>query len=359
MTNDFTGKRLRPPPRSPIVTGSAYALAAAVLFGATAPLVKHFGRDVGAFATAALLYAGAAIGSWPAGRTGREAAVPRSAAGRLVLVAFFGGALAPACLAWGLQHTGAVAASLLLNAEAVFTVLLAWAFYREHVGGRVIAGCALMVAGGVLLALRGGGGGAGTLLGLVAVTLATLAWALDNTLTRPLADLDPRQVVFWKALLGALMTTASAFLARDAWPRGVSIVALLACGAAGYGLSLRLYLRAQRVLGAARTGSLFAFGPFVGVVLAFGLGERAGGGLVGAAAVCFVAAAWLHVTERHRHRHRHEPLAHDHAHRHDDGHHTHVHDPAVIGAHSHEHRHIGGEHEHAHGSDLHHRHGHE
>ena len=40
---------------SPIARGSAIAVAAAVLFGATAPLVKHFAQETGPFATAALL----------------------------------------------------------------------------------------------------------------------------------------------------------------------------------------------------------------------------------------------------------------------------------------------------------------
>jgi drug/metabolite transporter (DMT)-like permease len=339
---------------------------AAVLFGATAPLVKRFGHDVGPFATAALLYAGATLGAGSPRPRAQEAAVRRAHAGRLALVALFGAAVAPACLAWGLQRTGALSASLLLNLEAVFTVILARAFYREPVGVRVVAASASMLMGGALLALRGAGdlsgAGARSWLGLVAIAAATLGWALDNTLTRPLADLDPRAVVFWKALAGATMSALAALVARDRWPAPLAAAALLGCGAAGYGLSLRLYLRAQRVLGAARTGSLFAFGPFVGAALAFALGDRLGGGLVAAAAACFLVAVWLHATEKHGHWHQHLPLEHEHAHRHDDGHHTHVHEPSTSGqsgAHSHVHRHEATAHEHPHGVDAHHRHEHE
>jgi drug/metabolite transporter (DMT)-like permease len=364
------------PPRprfAPLTRGSATAVLAAVLFGVTAPLVKRFGQAVGPFATAALLYAGATLGAGSPRRRAEEAAVRRAHAGRLALVALFGAALAPACLAWGLQHTGALSASLLLNLEAVFTVILAWAFYREPVGARVVAASASMLVGGALLAWRGAGGAgftggaggieaaSGSWLGLLAVAAATLGWALDNTLTRPLADLDPRAVVFWKALAGATMSALAALVTRERWPGPLAGVALLACGAAGYGLSLRLYLRAQRVLGAARTGSLFAFGPFVGAGLAFALGDRVGGGLVGAAAACFLVAVWLHATEKHGHLHRHLPLEHEHAHRHDDGHHTHVHLPPASGeggTHSHLHRHEPTEHEHPHGVDAHHRHEH-
>jgi drug/metabolite transporter (DMT)-like permease len=345
---------------SPIARGSVIALAAAALFGATAPLVKHFGRDAGAFATAALLYAGATLGAGSPRRRSEEAAVRAAHAPRLVVVALVGAALAPACLAYGLQHAGALAASLLLHLEAVFTVLLARALYREPLGARVVVATTSTMAGGALLVLRGASGGGGSsVLGLLAVAVATLGWALDNTLTRPLADLDPRAVVFWKALSGAAFSAAVALALRDRLPDAASDAALLACGAVGYGASLRLYLRAQRVLGAARTGSLFAVGPFVGALLAFALGDRGGGVLVGAAAVCFGAAVWLHATERHGHHHRHEPLEHEHAHRHDDGHHAHAHDAPVAGEHSHAHVHEAMEHEHPHGPDVHHRHEHD
>jgi drug/metabolite transporter (DMT)-like permease len=347
------------PKWGPIARGTAVAVVAAVLFGATAPLITHFGRGVGPFATAALLYVGAGLAAGPWRRTDHEAPVARRHARRIALVALFGAAIAPACLALGLQHAGALAASLLLNLEAVFTIALAALLYGEPLGHRVVVAGTLMVGGGALLAARTADTGGGDWIGIAAVTAATLGWALDNTLTRPLADFDPRAVVFWKALLGAGLSTLAALVARDRWPHVGSACALLGCGAAGYGWSLRLYLRAQRVLGAARTGSLFALGPFVGALIAYGAGDRGGGALTAAASACFVGAVILHATERHGHRHRHDRLEHEHAHRHDDGHHAHGHDPAVLTVHSHWHVHEATEHDHAHAADVHHRHRHE
>jgi drug/metabolite transporter (DMT)-like permease len=334
------------------------AIGAAILFGVAAPLVKHFGRDVGPFATASALYAGAFIGAGLPRRGAEEAEVRRVDAPRLLLVALFGAAIAPVLLAWGLQHASALSASLLLNLEAIFTIVLARAFFREPVGGRVVAASLLMLAGGALLSLRLGQGAGGTSLGLLAIAGATVAWALDNTLTRPLAERDPRGVVFWKGLLGAAMSGVAAVAMNDRWPTVADLVGLLACGAVGYGVSLRLYLRAQRILGAGRTGSLFALGPFVGAAFAFALGERAGGAYVATASALFAVAAWLHVRERHEHGHRHERVEHEHAHRHDDEHHLHRHDPPVAGMHSHPHVHEAIEHAHAHGADVHHRHEH-
>jgi drug/metabolite transporter (DMT)-like permease len=344
---------------NPIARGIGAAVSAAILFGATTPLVKHFGAGVGAFSTATLLYAGAAVGAGRAARAGGEPSLGRSEVGRLVLLAALGAALAPACLAWGLQHTGALAASLLLNLEMIFTVLLARALYREPGGPRMALAVALMVGGSVLLGVRSSPGGGSSALGLAAIVGAALAWALDSTLTRPLADFDPSAVVLGKAISGAVLSAALAVTLREPWPRWTGCLALATSGALGYGVSLRLYLRAQRTLGAARTGSLFAIGPFVGAALAYLLGDREGAGFVVASGLLFAIAVYLHVAEAHHHRHEHEPTEHEHAHRHDDGHHEHRHVPPVAGEHSHRHGHDRMEHEHPHGADLHHRHGHE
>ncbi len=115
---------------------------------------------------------------------------------------------------------------------------------------------------------------------------------------------------------------------------------------------------AQRALGAGRTGSVFALGPFVGAVVALALGDRQVGLWTALAGALFALGVVLHLREQHAHLHVHDALEHDHAHRHDDGHHDHVHDPVVRGSHRHLHRHARVEHDHPHAPDLHHRHQH-
>ena len=62
----------------PAVRGGSLALLAAVLFGVSTPLVQHFGKGLGAFSTAALLYAGAAlVGLLSRQRVEREARLVR------------------------------------------------------------------------------------------------------------------------------------------------------------------------------------------------------------------------------------------------------------------------------------------
>jgi drug/metabolite transporter (DMT)-like permease len=247
---------------------------------------------------------------------------------------------------------------LLLNLEAVFTALLAWLVYREPIGRRVGLALALMTCGGVALVSGLGAGAGWNALGALAVMGATCAWGFDNTLSRGLAQQDPLTVVAAKGALGAALTGAAAYLWGEKLPDWPAALVLLACGATGYGLSLRLYLRAQRSLGAARTGSIFSVAPFVGALLAFALGERAHAAAVMISCMFFLVGLWLHLTEHHHHPHVHEAIDHDHPHRHDDGHHAHTHDPPFVGEHSHPHHHDRTEHDHDHLPDVHHDHSH-
>ena len=114
-------------------------------------------------------------------------------------------------------------------------------------------------------------------------------------------------------------------------PSAAAALALLAIGASGYGLSLRFYLLAQRAFGAARTGSVFAFAPFIGAALALALGDRSASGLMALGSGLMLAGVLLHLAESHGHEHEHEALEHEHAHRHDDGHHEHAHEPMPAG----------------------------
>jgi len=347
--------------RNPIAVGTALATLAALAFGVTTPFIQRFGAGLGPFATAALLYLGATLGTVGLPRRvteRREAAVHLRHLPRLLAVAFFGAALAPTLFAWGLQRVPATYGSLLLNGEAIFTVGLAALIYHEHVGRRVALAVLLMFAGGAVTVAGASSTGSVGLLGALAVVAAVFSWALDNVLTRPFADLDPAAVVRVKALGGVVLTGSLAVLVGESRPGWTQLAGLLACGATGYGVSLRLYLLAQRRIGAGRTGSVFAVAPFVGALVAILLGDRSFGVVMAAAAVLFIAGVALHLTEKHRHKHPHDELNHDHAHSHDDGHHDHDHEVSPTGPHAHPHEHDARVHVHPHGPDAHHGHQH-
>jgi drug/metabolite transporter (DMT)-like permease len=291
--------------------------------------------------------------------------VRKEHASRILAIAFFGAFLAPVLLVWGLGHTSGTSGSLLLNFEAVFTFALGAVLFREHVGRRVAVALCAMVAGGALLALAktpasaGDAGSAKIGMGALAVVGATACWAIDNALTRPLSDLDPIAVVRWKSIVGAEIGLLAALAFGDRLPAVGPALGLVACGAVGYGVSLQLYLLAQRRIGAGRTASVFAVAPFCGAALAFAMGQGGATLTTLGGAALLGLGVWLHVTEKHDHMHDHPALEHEHPHRHDDGHHDHTHDPPVEGEHTHAHRHEAISHAHPHGQDTDHQHRHD
>ncbi len=342
--------------------GVVPALGAALLFGAGTPLAKRLLQGVDPWVLAGLLYLGSGIGlgAW---RVARRAPRVRLGAGEALWLAAavgFGGVLGPLLLMFGLQGMRASGAALLLNAESVFTALLAWFVFRENFDRRIALGMLAIVAGAVLLG--GGASGAnwspGDLLPAALVLGACLAWGIDNNLTRKVSGADSSWVASIKGLVAGGVNLVLALAAGAALPGYPIVGAAMAVGLLAYGVSLSWFIVALRHLGSARTGAYFSIAPFFGALLAVAMGDPVTWPLLGAAAL-MALGVWLHLSERHEHLHTHEALEHEHEHVHDE-HHRHAHEPGVDAAapHTHRHRHAALTHSHRHAPDIHHRHRH-
>ncbi len=335
--------------------GIVRCLLAAVLFGATAPLAAELAGSIPAFTLAGLLYVGAALAAAP--NTIRRPPTVRAlrAEWRPALAAVVaGGAIGPVLLVAGLARTSAATASLLLNAELAATVVLAAVVFREHLGARMWWSAGLITVAGTVLA---GQPGASVDVGAVLIVLACVAWGFDNGVTAGIQQLAPEHVVVLKGLIAGVANLAIG-LAVSGWGVGTSagdVLAALALGAAGYGLSITLWVKGARDLGAARGQVIFATAPFIGAILAWTvLGEDATAVQIVAAVIAAVGVA-VSLDSAHDHRHRHSRALHDHEHVHDDGHHEHDHDDGFTGRHTHVHEHTALVHTHPHVPDLHHR----
>lgn len=332
--------------------------AAAVLFGASTPVASRLTEDVGPLSLAGLLYLGAALAVVPyAIRNPPSRGGLRRGAGRLATAVVLGGAVGPVLLVLGLSRTSAASASLLLNLELPFTVLIAGLVFREHLGSRVVTGAALVTAAGGGVAWASGVGT--PRLGAVLVALACAAWAVDNVVTAAMDELAPAHITLVKGAVAGGVTTAVAAAVEGLPPLGAAAIALVT-GGLGYGLSITLWVAGARDLGAARAQVVFATAPFVGVLVAWtALGEPVTPAQVVAVAAA-AAGVGLLLRSEHDHEHDHPALAHDHEHTHDDGHHDHLHDPPVPPGTRHQHPHVHEplRHAHPHVPDLHHRHEH-
>ena len=342
--------------------GAGLALAAAVLFGVSAPFAKLLLQDATPQLLAGLLYLGSGVGLgsvWLARpRAAREAPLSRHDAPWLAGALVFGGVLGPLLLMVGLARTPASSASLLLNLEGVFTAALAWFVFRENFDRRIALGMMAIVAGGAVLSWQGRvelGGFAGPLL----IAGATLCWAIDNNLTQKVSAGDPVQIAMLKGLAAGSVNTGIALALGAHWLAASGLSAALVLGFLSYGVSLVFFVLALRHLGTARTGAYFSSAPFVGAALSLVIFRERPSAAFLAGAALMAVGVWLHVTERHEHQHRHEVMEHEHLHVHDE-HHRHAHAFAWDGTepHVHEHEHTGLRHSHPHAPDVHHRHVH-
>jgi drug/metabolite transporter (DMT)-like permease len=219
----------------------------------------------------------------------------------------------------------------------------------------------LVTAAGALLTWDSG---AGVDAGALLIVGACVCWGLDNGVTARIEQLAPEHVVAVKGVVagGTNLAIGLATAGAGAGTGPPEVAAALLIGAAGYGLSIVLWVKGARDLGAARAQVIFATAPFAGALIAWlVLREHIAGAQLVAIAL---AAAGVGVSLRsaHEHRHHHHAIEHEHEHVHDgdapDEHHRHPHPDPFSGRHSHPHRHSELVHAHPHVPDLHHRHDH-
>jgi drug/metabolite transporter (DMT)-like permease len=345
-------------------------LASAVLFGVSTPLAKLLLGEIPPVALAGLLYIGVFLGLGAyvlvvnfvriKGRSPRvsgEAPLERRDLPWLAGAILTGGIAAPICLMLGLHRVNGFTGSLLLNFEAAATAVIAVLLFKENAGKLVWTALALMTGGGILLSWNSGRGNleaAGPLL----ILAAMIGWGLDNNLTRQISEKDPVRIALIKGLFSGSTSLALAFALGNRITWGFPLAGGLAVGALGYGLSLVLFIKGLKGLGAFRTGALFSLAPFGGALASvLFLGDRVKPAMA-AAGLLMAAAVALVVREKHVHAHVHHRLTHIHAHIHTDSHHDHSHEQAARESHTHEHVHEEMNHAHGHWPDSGHRHGH-
>ena len=337
------------------------ALAAAIFFGASAPIAKLLLGDIAPIFLAAFLYLGSGTGIALVKWTQRtrlkdvEADIKPPDIKWLAGAIIAGGILAPIVLMVSLQNTSASTASLLLNFEGVGTTLIALLFFKEAIGRRAWTAIIVITLASIFLSTDFKSG-FGLSLGALGIILACVLWGVDNNFTRNISGKDPLAIVAWKGLIAGTFSFCLAWFLGNPFPTMGTILSTLILGFVSYGLSTMLFIRSMRGLGAARTSALYGTAPLAGVLLSIVIFREMPSFLFVIAAILMIGGALLLINERHEHSHVHTVLFHEHSHRHDDS--VHAHDN-FEGTHSHEHEHPAEEHEHDHMPDIHHRHGHE
>lgn len=247
-----------------------YAILAAAFYAVNIPASKILLDRVGAMTMAALLYLGAGIGigivSLFDRKDKREKLNGKDLPFVIGMIAL--DIAAPILLMLGLSMGSASNASLLGNFEIVATALIALAVFKEAVSKRLWLAIALITLSSILLSFDGAESfrfSYGSLL----VIAATICWGFENNCTRKISSKSTYEIVVLKGIFSGLGALAIALIKREAFPPLSHIGLALLLGFVAYGLSIFLYIRAQNVLGAAKTSAYYAMAPFIGAALSF------------------------------------------------------------------------------------------
>ena len=204
---------------------------------------------------------------------------------------------APIFLLLGLSHTTAANASLLNNFEIVATALIALAVFGEKISARLWVGIAFVLMSCTLLSFEDISGLQFS-LGSVFILLACLCWGIENNCTRKLSAKDPLEIVLIKGIFSGLGSVMVGLMVGERITHAWSILPVLGVGCVAYGLSIFVYVYAQRMLGAARTSAFYAVAPFIGVVLSLLVFRELPNYTFFAALALMVIGAWLCASDR-------------------------------------------------------------
>lgn len=175
---------------------------------------------------------------------------------------------APILLMFGLLDSASSNASLLNNFEIVCTSLIALFVFKEAVSGRMWFAITLITLSSFFLSFEDISAFKFS-WGAILVLLATLCWGLENNCTKNLSSKNTYHIVFLKGIFSGLGSLIVALCLGEQFA-GVGYFALaLLLGFVAYGLSIFFYIRAQGIIGAAKTSAYYAVAPFIGTLLSF------------------------------------------------------------------------------------------
>ena len=253
----------------------------------------------------------------------------------------------PGCGKTSMAVNIAANAALLNNFEIVATSLIALCIFKEAVSARLWRAIILVTLSSMLLSVEDISGlhfSWGSLL----VLLAAVFWGLENNCTRMLANKNTYEIVTLKGLGSGVGSLLIALTIGEALPRAPYILLTLLLGFVAYGLSIFCYIKAQNVLGAAKTSAYYAIAPFIGALFSFiFLQETPSPNYLPAlmlmlAGTAIIIIDTLALTHTHRHTHTlisthngvtsRQTIRHEHPHSHilPNRKHNHRHRPAIL-----------------------------
>ena len=263
-----------------IQVGFLCAAISAILFGSISTIAKPALSSVNPIFLASLVYLISALILSPIAHKSKGTTGDKKSYSYIILVALFGGVVAPILYFSGLQQTTASDTAVLTDAEILFTVILAVVFFKEKLNRVGYLAVALVIIGVIIVAtnLQFSKSLFEISFGNFLILLSTVFWALDNNISRIITQKisNVARIAQIKSAIGGSIVLALVFLfGIPVEIDSVLLPNIILLGVGGFGAALFFFLKALQRIGAIKTLIIFSISSPVGLVFAsIFLGEK-------------------------------------------------------------------------------------
>lgn len=254
------------------ITAIICAILAAVFYALNTPFSKVLLKNISPTFMASFLYLGAGIGVgfmylFQYKKEDSSMRLSRKDLPYTILMVVLD-VIAPIFLMIGISIGSSANASLLGNFEIVATSIIALVIFKEDVSKNLWIAIVFITLSSIILSFEGQESFSFS-YGSLFVILATMSWGLENNCTRKISNKSSYQIVTIKGLCSGIASLIISIIIGEKFPEIRYTLYALLLGYVAYGLSIFLYVRSQRDLGAAKTSAYYAIAPFIGTFLCF------------------------------------------------------------------------------------------
>jgi len=181
-----------------------------------------------------------------------------------------GGFAAPLCVLTGLTLVTAFQATLFLNSETVFTLILALGIFHEKVKVKGWIGIVLILAILLLWSVNFNILNLSSAYspGVLLIMLGCFFWGLDNNIDQKLSVKPPAQLTCIKGLSGgAISLLVSVLFSQQSAPTAMEWVGIVCLAFITFSISIVLFLLALKNAGTITTSSIFSISPLMSSIL--------------------------------------------------------------------------------------------
>ena len=254
------------------ITAIICAILAAVFYALNTPFSKVLLKNISPTFMASFLYLGAGIGVgimylFKYKNEVKDMRLTKNDLTYTILMVVLD-VIAPIFLMIGISIGSSANASLLGNFEIVATSIIALVIFKEDVSKNLWLAIVFITLSSIILSFEGQESFRFS-YGSLFVILATMSWGLENNCTRKISNKSSYQIVTIKGLCSGIASLIISIIIGEKFPEIRYTLYALLLGYVAYGLSIFLYVRSQRDLGAAKTSAYYAIAPFIGTFLCF------------------------------------------------------------------------------------------